>query len=82
MDEVYLDFQEAFDNIPQRGLEGKVRTCGMAGRVDNSIENWLSDRKQKSGCEWERMSGWEDVRSGISTSGISSRTITIHNFHQ
>ena len=77
---VYLDFKKAFDKVPHRRLFAKVRACGVAGQVAHWISNWLHGRKQ-SGCEWE------DVLLGgckwwSRTSGISTRTISIHYFHQ
>ena len=47
VDVVYLYFKKAFDKVPHRRLLTKVRTCGVAGQVDNWIANWLIDRKQR-----------------------------------
>ena len=39
MDIVYLDFKKAFDEVPHRGLRGRVRACGVAGQVAYWIAN-------------------------------------------
>ena len=71
VDIVYLDFNKAFDKVPHRRLLAKVRACGVAGQVANLITNWLSDRKQRVAVSG-RMSCWEDVSSGVSSSSPSS----------
>ena len=81
VDIVYLDFKKAFDKVPRRRLFAKVRTCGVAGQVANWIVNWLSGQKQRVVVSG-RMSCWEDVRILRGISRISTRTITIHYFHQ
>ena len=59
VDVVYLDFQKAFDKVPQRRLVGKIRAHSIRGRVLKWIENWLADRKQRVGIngsfsEWQQ----------------------------
>ncbi len=46
-DTVYLDFQKAFDKVPDNKLMFKVKELGINGKVYNWIENWLSNRKQR-----------------------------------
>ncbi len=43
---VYLDFQKAFNKVPHNTLMFRVKQLGIAGNVDNWIENWLRYRKQ------------------------------------
>ena len=79
VDIVYLDNKKAFDKVLHRRLLTKVRAYGVVGQVANWIANCFSGRKQ-SGCEWE------DVLLGgckqWGTSGISTKTIIIHDLHQ
>ena len=60
----YLDFAKAFDKVPHKRLLNKVRGFGIGGELLRWIENWLTDRFQRVGCEgaW---SGWRRVLSGI-----------------
>jgi len=46
IDTVYLDFQKAFDTVPHRRLMNKLYSYGIRGKVQQWIENFLSNRKQ------------------------------------
>ena len=40
---VYLDFQNAFDEVPHKRLISKVKAHGITGNLGRWIEDWLSD---------------------------------------
>ena len=64
VDVMFLDFSKAFDKVPHMRLMSKVRYHAITGSVDNWIEEWLNNRKQRvvlNGKESE----WIDVLSGV-----------------
>ena len=64
VDVIYLDFQNAFDKVPQKRLLLKVHSHGIGDKISKWIENWLSDREQRvvlNGC----FSTWKRVTSGV-----------------
>ncbi|CAM4590472.1 unnamed protein product [Lepidochelys kempii] len=61
---VYLDFQKAFDKVPQQRLLSKVNSHGLRGKVLSWIGNWLKDRKQTAGINGQ-FSEWREVNSGV-----------------
>ncbi len=59
---MYLDFQKAFDKVPHNKLMVKVNQLGTVGNVNNWIENWLNNRKQRvvingSASDWAPVTG-------------------------
>ena len=72
MDVIFLDFQNAFDNVPHWRLLLKVKAMGIGSLVANWIELWLSDIKHVK----ERVvingkcSGWSEVSSGVTQSSV------------
>jgi hypothetical protein len=53
MDFVFLDFTKAFDKVPHGGLIRKLEMHGVGGELRRWIENWLTDRRQRTcvdGC--------------------------------
>jgi len=47
IDDVYLDFQKAFDKVPHKRLMLKIKYLGIVGALYNRIEDWLKDREQR-----------------------------------
>jgi ribonucleases P/MRP protein subunit RPP40 len=47
VDTIYLDFQKAFDKVPQRILMKNFRALGIVDEIYNWIEDWLNDRMQR-----------------------------------
>ncbi|KAF2346398.1 Reverse transcriptase domain [Trinorchestia longiramus] len=47
VDLVYLDFQKAFDKVPDERLMAKVETHGIRGNYSRWIRNWLTGRTQR-----------------------------------
>ena len=47
VDEIYLDFQKAFDKVPHQRLILKLKSHGMGNSIINWIEELLTDRKQR-----------------------------------
>ena len=55
VDNIYLDFQKAFDKVPHRKLLNKVESHGISGHIHRWISDWLCDRKQRvvlNGKHW------------------------------
>ena len=64
VDVIYLDFQKAFDKVPQQRLILKLKSHGMGNSIINWIEQWLSDRRQRVVVDGE-VSSWKPVLSGV-----------------
>ena len=47
VDIIYTDFQKAFDSVPHGRLMEKVSACGIKGKTQKWIENFLRDRSQR-----------------------------------
>ena len=63
MDVIYLDFQKAFDKVPQKRLLVKLAAHGITGNVLKWIENWLSNRKPEivlKAAELEHLEKYQD----------------------
>ena len=64
VDEIYLDFQKAFDKVPhQRLIILKLKSHGMGNSIINWTEQWLTDRRLKVVVDGE-VSSWKPVLSG------------------
>ena len=50
VDVVYLDFQKAFDKMPQQRLLHKIKVHGVTGNVLAWIEDWLTNITESK--EW------------------------------
>ena len=59
-DTVYLDFQKAFDKIPNERLMVKVNTHGIQGDAARWIRNLLAGRRQRV-CFNQSYSNWTPV---------------------
>ena len=46
VDTIYLDFAQAFDNVPHRRLIGKLESYDVSGNILNLITAFLSGRSQ------------------------------------
>ena len=64
MDDVYLDFQKAFDKVPHQRLILKLKAHGIGNGVINWIEKWLTHRRQRVIVDGE-ISNWKSVLSGV-----------------
>jgi len=69
VDIIYLDFQKAFDKVPNRRLIIKLEAHGTEGEVVQWIENWLSERKQRVVLN-AQFSDWKDVLSGVQQGSV------------
>ena len=64
VDVIFVDFQKAFDKVPQGRLLLKIKAMGIGSQMANWIESWLSDRKQRVVING-KCSGWSEVSSGV-----------------
>ena len=64
VDVVYLDLHKAFDCVPHRRLLSKLRSYGVAGKLFEWIENFLSNRTQRV-CIRGSFSKWVNITSGV-----------------
>ena len=64
VDVIYLDFQKAFDKVPNKRLLHKLAAHGIGGELLLWIENWLSGQKQRVTLNGQ-CSSWKDVLSGV-----------------
>ena len=66
VNEIYLDFQKAFDKVPHERLISKLKSHGMGNSIINWIEQWLTvtDRRQRVVVDGE-VSSWKSVLSVV-----------------
>ena len=64
VDQIYLDFQKAFDKVPHQRLLYKLHKAGISGLTLNWIESFLSNRKQRVNINGT-YSKWKNVNSGV-----------------
>ena len=64
VDVIYLDFQKAFDKVPHKRLISKLLAHGISGNIQNWIEDWLSERKQRVVLNGVS-SIWLSVKTGV-----------------
>ena len=64
LDAVYLDFRKAFDSVPHQRLLNKLRACGVAGKVLDWIQSFLTGRHQQVIIGGHK-SPWSPVLSGV-----------------
>ena len=69
VDVIYLDFQKAFDKVPNQRLILKLKSHGMGNSIINWIEQWLTDRRQRRVVDGE-VSIWKSVLSGVPQGSI------------
>ena len=63
VDNIYLDFQKAFDKVPHQRLLLKLKAHGMGECIINWIEQWLTDRRR--GILDGEVSNRKSVLSGV-----------------
>lgn len=64
MDIIYLDFSKAFDKVPKLRLLNKMRAHSITGKALEWIEQWLTDRQQRTVLNGS-FSEWSKVESGV-----------------
>ena len=64
MDVVFLDFAKAFDKVPYKRLELKLKSHGITGKLLMWITDWLNNRRQRV-CVNGSKSKWQAVLSGV-----------------
>ena len=64
VDQIYLDFQKAFDKVPHQRLIYKLQQAGIAGCLLSWIESFITNRKQRVNVNGV-YSEWKDVLSGV-----------------
>jgi len=60
----YLDFQKAFDKVPDCRLIHKLKAHCIGGNLLKWIENWLINRKQMVIIKCQ-LSEWRHILSGV-----------------
>ena len=63
-DVLYLDFRKAFDSVPYARLLYKLRKCGITGKLNGWIEDFLNNRNQAV-CINGAKSSYLKVTSGV-----------------
>ena len=64
IDIIYLDFQKAFDSVPNQRLLKKLKSYNIGGKVYKWLESFLLNRRQRVLVN-NSPSSWSDVLSGI-----------------
>ena len=64
VDNMYLNFQKAFDKMLSQRLLLKLKAHGIGDGIIDSIEQWLIDRRQRVVVDGE-VSNWKSVLSGV-----------------
>ncbi|CAM4552508.1 unnamed protein product [Caretta caretta] len=64
VDLIYLDFNKAFDTVPQGELLAKLENMGINMKIERWIRNWLKGRLQRVTLKGE-LSDWKEVTSGV-----------------
>ena len=68
-DAIYLDFKKAFDTVPHQRLLSKMESYGISGGLNNWVNSFLHDRKQKVRIG-DQYSENSNVTSGIPQGSI------------
>ena len=76
IDVIYLDFQKAFDKVPDQHLFSKLKAYGIRGKVFDWIEKFLSRRKQRVAVHGS-YSNWTDVISEVPQGSVLGPTLFI-----
>ena len=66
---VFLDISKAFDKVWHEGLIYKLRRCGVAGNLLLLLQNFLSNRKQRTVLNGQS-SAWGNVKAGVPQGSI------------
>ena len=76
---LYFDFAKAFDSVPHNRLISKLQSSGISGNLLEWIRNFLvgrNSRRQKIVLN-NNESEWSEVVSGVATTGLCSRPISV-----
>jgi hypothetical protein len=76
IDNIYLDFEKAFDKVPHQHLLVKLRAYGINGRVLDWIGNFLIGRRQRVKING-KYSDWVQVKSGVPQGSVLSALLFI-----
>ena len=64
VDNIYLDFQKAFNKVPHQRLLLILKAHGIGDGIIDWIEQWLTDRRQRVVVDGE-VSNWKSVLCGV-----------------
>ncbi|KAF2355656.1 Reverse transcriptase domain [Trinorchestia longiramus] len=76
VDLVYIDFQKAFNKVPQARLMAKVEAHGIQGNCSRWIRSWLTGRTQRAVIH-DQASGSTLVTSGVPQGSVLSPLLFI-----
>ena len=81
VDAIYLDFRKAFGTVPHKRQLAKLEGYGVTGKCLAWMKVFLNGRKQRVIINGEE-SSWEDVTSGMHTSGVGPRSSIICDIYK
>ena len=64
IDNIYFDYQKAFDTVPHKRLKAKMKSYGIKGKVLRWVADFLHQRQQRVVLEGAT-SDWTSVLSGV-----------------
>ena len=73
----YLHFQKVFDKVPLKRLLKKLESNGIAGKILKSLEDWLSERKQRIVIN-SKYSNGRDVISSVPQGSVLGPIIFLY----
>ncbi|XP_065664351.1 uncharacterized protein LOC136086037 [Hydra vulgaris] len=76
VDNIYLDFEKAFDKVPPDYLLLKLKAYGINGSILSWIRNFLTNRRQRVMINGN-YSDWVSVKSGVPQGSVLSALLFI-----